>query len=164
MYTDYIKTTKEVRIIMATLKDIAKIAGVSHGTVSNVLNGKGNVSVEKIKLVEDAAKKLGYSINAQAKQLRKTSGFSPIVAVIVPNIIESKYSMFFSSIKKYFENINQTVLLFITDDMPYTEKSAVNTIATMRIGKVISVTCCPDAPEIYEPCLLYTSPSPRDCS
>ena len=43
---------------MPTMKDIAKEAGVSHGTVSNVLNKTGKVSIEKIKLVEAAAKKL----------------------------------------------------------------------------------------------------------
>ncbi|MFK4997263.1 LacI family DNA-binding transcriptional regulator [Bacillus sp. N9] len=32
-----------------TFKDIAREAGVSHGTVSNVLNGKGNVSVKGYK-------------------------------------------------------------------------------------------------------------------
>lgn len=50
---------------MPTMKDIAKEAGVSHGTVSNVLNKTGKVSIEKIKLVEAAAKKLGYVPNAQ---------------------------------------------------------------------------------------------------
>lgn len=32
---------------MATIIDVAKMAGVSQGTASNVLNGKGNVSSEK---------------------------------------------------------------------------------------------------------------------
>ncbi|MBZ4252004.1 LacI family DNA-binding transcriptional regulator, partial [Streptococcus pneumoniae] len=38
---------------MVTIKDIARVSGVSHGTVSNVLNKKGNVSAAKIKLVEE---------------------------------------------------------------------------------------------------------------
>ena len=37
---------------MVTIKDIAKEAGVAQGTVSNVLNGKGNVSSETIKRVQ----------------------------------------------------------------------------------------------------------------
>ena len=37
--------------MMVTILDIAKEAGVSHGTVSNVLNGKGNVSSKKMELV-----------------------------------------------------------------------------------------------------------------
>lgn len=55
---------------MPTIKDIAAKAGVSHGTVSNVLNKKGNVSAEKIQLVERIAKEMGYKMNVQAQQLR----------------------------------------------------------------------------------------------
>ena len=47
---------------MATIIDVAKLAGVSQGTASNVLNGKGNVSSEKIRAVEEAARRLGYTI------------------------------------------------------------------------------------------------------
>ena len=55
---------------MATIKDIAREAGVSHGTVSNVLNKTGKVSTEKIQMVEEVAKRLGYKVNVQARQLR----------------------------------------------------------------------------------------------
>ena len=56
---------------MVTIKDIAKLAGVAQGTVSNVLNGKGNVSSEKIRRVMDAAHQLGYVPNERAALLRK---------------------------------------------------------------------------------------------
>jgi multiple sugar transport system substrate-binding protein len=56
---------------MPTIKDIAQLAGVSQGTVSNVLNGKGIVSSSKIKLVQNAAAALGYTVNERAKILRK---------------------------------------------------------------------------------------------
>ena len=69
---------------MATILDVAKLAGVSQGTVSNVLNGKGNVSSEKIRIVEEAARKLGYTINEQARILRKGSG--KIIGVILPTV------------------------------------------------------------------------------
>ena len=52
---------------MVTILDIAKEAGVSHGTVSNVLNGKGNVSSKKMELVLKAAEELGYNLNNNAK-------------------------------------------------------------------------------------------------
>ena len=59
---------------MATILDVARLAGVSQGTVSNVLNGKGNVSSEKIRVVEEAAQQLGYTING--KSCRSYSSYS----------------------------------------------------------------------------------------
>ena len=70
---------------MITVKDIAKLSNVSQGTVSNVLNNRGNVSAEKIQRVMAAAKQLGYVANAQAKQLRKDAPLSSHVAVILPD-------------------------------------------------------------------------------
>ena len=75
---------------MATMNDIAKAAGVSRGTVSNVLNGRGCVSYEKIRMVEDAAARLGYSLDKRASTLRK--GVSGSIALIIPDISEKKYS------------------------------------------------------------------------
>ena len=74
---------------MPTIKDIAKLAGVSHGTVSNVLNGRGNVSVEKIEAVQRAAKEVGYQLNAQAQSLRASK--SQGVALLLPDINAEQY-------------------------------------------------------------------------
>lgn len=46
---------------MATIKDVAMDAGVSVGTVSNVING-GNVSEERRQRVEQSIQKLGYQV------------------------------------------------------------------------------------------------------
>lgn len=142
---------------MATIKDIAQLANVSHGTVSNVLNGRGNVSVEKIKAVEAAAKQLGYSLNAQAMQLRKPSVLSDNVAVILPNLSEKKYADIFSAIEAYLEPRGYQILLFLTGDMPYKELKAIKAAAGMRVCGVISVSCCPSDASMYD--LLYQTGS-----
>ena len=67
---------------MATIKDIAKAAGVAQGTVSNVLNGRGNVSSEKIRHVLTVSEKLGYIPNERAKLLRK--GHTNVLGVLLP--------------------------------------------------------------------------------
>lgn len=101
---------------MATILDVAKLAGVSQGTVSNVLNGKGNVSSEKIKLVEDAARALGYTINEKAKMLRK--GYSNSLAVILPNIQFKQYRDFYTSLKVYAEKNGYSTELMLSNDNP----------------------------------------------
>lgn len=99
---------------MTTIKDIAKAAGVAQGTVSNVLNGKGNVSSEKIRQVMDAASALGYVPNERAKLLRK--GRSNTLAVILPNIRSKQYIDFYLSFKAYAENHGYSVSQYLTSD------------------------------------------------
>lgn len=109
---------------MPTIKDIAKYAGVSHGTVSNVLNHKGNVSAEKIKLVEQAAKELGYKFNSQASQLR--SGTSKNVCVIVPRIDKVKYSKVYAGIENELCQHDIKLELICTNGLHYVEKQVLN--------------------------------------
>lgn len=138
---------------MVTMKDIARLAGVSQGTVSNVLNGHGNVSVEKILLVQEVAEKLGYVSNAQAKQLRKDAPLTSNIAVILPNIEDDIYISFFNGTKRVLEEKGYTVLPFITNNSPYKEKQIVNYAAQLRVSGVITITCCMTQPNIYKPIL-----------
>lgn len=54
---------------MATITDVAKLAGVSHQTVSRVLNEEGTVRDSTQARVEDAIRQLGYRPSAAARAL-----------------------------------------------------------------------------------------------
>ena len=73
-----------------TMKDVAKEAGVSLGTVSKVINGIP-VGDEYRKKVEQAIKTLDYHINAYAKGLKNNRTYT--VAVILPNLLNPFFSM-----------------------------------------------------------------------
>lgn len=123
---------------MATIKDIAALAGVSHGTVSNVLNGRGNVSVEKITLVENAAKQLGYTINAQARQLRK--GSSKRVGVVVPQFELKKYRDLFLGIEQELREHEYEVDLYYSNDLNYYEEKVLQKIEMTNPMAIVMVS------------------------
>ena len=75
---------------MVTIKDVARDAGVSVGTVSNVLNG-GRVSEARRKLVEASIEKLGYQVNTLAKGMRMQK--TDYVVVILPNLINPYFAL-----------------------------------------------------------------------
>lgn len=52
-----------------TVLDVARLAGVSPGTVSKALNGRGSISPETVRRVQEAAERLGYQPNALARGL-----------------------------------------------------------------------------------------------
>lgn len=64
-----------------SIKDVARHAGVSVGTVSNALNRPHLVSPETRRLVESAIASLGYIRSESARQLR--AGHSRVMALLV---------------------------------------------------------------------------------
>lgn len=54
-----------------TIKDVAQLSGVAPSTVSKVMNGSGEISMDTISRVEKAVKKLNYRPNSIARSLRK---------------------------------------------------------------------------------------------
>ncbi len=52
-----------------TIRDVARVAGVSHGTVSRVLNGGHWVSPEAREAVDEAIRTTGYTTNHAARSL-----------------------------------------------------------------------------------------------
>ena len=82
---------------MASIKDVAKKAGVGVGTVSRAMNGTGYVSAETKKKIEEAIDELKYKPNELARNLfRSRTG---IIGVVIPNIEHP----FFSRLIKHIE-------------------------------------------------------------
>lgn len=69
---------------MSTIADVAKLAGVSTGTVSRVMNGAKNVNPETRSKVEQAIANLGYQPNSQARSLR--SKRTDTIALAIPEL------------------------------------------------------------------------------
>lgn len=70
---------------MVTLKEIAKLSGVSAACVSNVLNGKGSrYSAETNFRILDISQKLNYRSNMVAKSMVTKS--SRVLGLIIPDI------------------------------------------------------------------------------
>jgi len=73
-----------------TMKDIARIAGVTQATVSYVINGSEDISEAVKKKVLDTAEKLGYIPNLVARNLKKRK--TNTIGIIVPDVMNSYYS------------------------------------------------------------------------
>lgn len=153
---------------MATMKDIAREAGVSHGTVSNVLNKTGKVSIEKIRLVEEAAKRLGYVPNTQAQMLRQ--GAPTSVAIIIPSLREEAYLDLYTAIQSSISQYDYDTTIHTTDDISSKEESVLEKLHISSIAAVITVSCLSsECCERYQdfPCpVVYVDRKPttlRDC-
>ena len=77
---------------MATLSEVAQIAGVTTATVSNVLRNPDKVKPSTAKRVKAAIAATGYRPNLMARAL--SEGKSSMVAIVLPNIINPYYPEF----------------------------------------------------------------------
>ena len=75
---------------MATMKDVAKAAGVSLGSVSHYLNDRVPVSPAKAERIQCAIDALGYRVDQGARSLRR--GQTQTVGLIVPDISNPFYA------------------------------------------------------------------------
>ena len=126
---------------MATLKDVANLAGVSIATVSNYLNNTKPVSKEISKKIQDAVNELHYSINQNAKNLKSKTNTD--IGVILPSLNDSYYVQLFQGIKSYFQNTNYYLNLDFSENIPESEKNIVHNLLKKQVCGLILVSCQP---------------------
>ncbi|MCP5515303.1 MAG: LacI family DNA-binding transcriptional regulator [Spirochaetales bacterium] len=86
-----------------TIKDIARIAGVSHSTVSRGLNGKPGVSDELRDKIKQIASDLGFEFNANARSL-STAKTGTIGIIYDEENYESTLHIYSMGLLRYMRN------------------------------------------------------------
>lgn len=120
---------------MATIHDVAKLAGISRTTVSRVLNCHPYVTEEKKRKILNAMKQLNYVPNSSAQRLRKTK--TDTIAVFVPRITNP----FFSHLVEVMENeaakFGYKLILCQTHYNKEQEKKFLELLKTKQVDGVI---------------------------
>lgn len=130
-----------------TIKDVAKRAGVSHGTVSNVLKGVTSVSLENVRKVEKAIKELGYRPDISARNLKMEG--SRQIGVVFPNITDIFYSRLYTQLYRYFQGEGYEPLLCLTNGIPDIEQRVISMLEGAKAAGIILSTCCPSDKKIF---------------
>ncbi len=119
---------------MATIKDVAKEAGLTVTTVSRVLNNRGYISENARQKVDEAMKKLNYQPNEMARSLRKKSN---LIGVIVPHIRHPYFAEMISNLEHEAYKEGYRILLCNTQDKEEREREYVDICKSNRVAGII---------------------------
>ncbi|SHH53592.1 transcriptional regulator, LacI family [Anaerosphaera aminiphila DSM 21120] len=120
-----------------SIKELAKLAGVSTATVSRILNEKGGYSSETEEKVLRIVKETGFSINVAAKALR--TNISKSIGVVVPDITNEFFSRIVRQISLYFLAYNYSVFVCDSNESLEIEKKYISELQSRNIDGIIYV-------------------------
>ncbi|GGG16721.1 LacI family DNA-binding transcriptional regulator [Paenibacillus abyssi] len=118
-----------------TMKDVAKLAGVTQPTVSNVVNGSESVSAEVRERVLKAIEELGYVPNALAKGLKQQR--TNTVGLIIPDIESGFYGEIAKGVEKTLRASGYITFLCNTFYNPDLEKVYLNALIQQNVAGII---------------------------
>ena len=123
----------------ATIKEIARLLGISASTVSRALHDHASIGITTKMRVKQLAKELNYEPNQTAIFFQK--GRSYTIGVILPELSEAFFSAAISGIEDTANKRNYTVLLAQSHDSEENEKKLVAKMRNQRVdGLLISIT------------------------
>ncbi len=118
-----------------TIKDIAKILGISVSTVSRALKDHPDISAETKQEVQALAKKLNYTPNVIALSLRNKKTF--LIGVIIPEIIHHFFSCVISGVEQVANRNGYNVVIFQSNEQYEREVSICQSVLNSRIDGVL---------------------------
>ena len=121
-----------------TIRDVARVAGVSIATVSRVINGTGPVAADRAEAVRAAMAEIGFRPNAIGRQLKTSS--SRTIGILVPSLFNPVFADSVQGCQEAAGAAGYATLLAATDYDPGRERSAVEALLANRVeGLVLTV-------------------------
>lgn len=120
---------------MATIRDVAKMAGVSISTVSLAFNGSGPVSEETYRKVWDAAKSVGYVPNPVAQSLK--SGRTRLIGMVVGDVGNPFFGRLLKEVERLALEKNHLVIVSDSWTDPARERAILDALAGQRVAGII---------------------------
>jgi LacI family transcriptional regulator len=132
---------------LPTIKDVAREAGVSVGTVSRVLNSHKTVSPEIKSRVENAIAALNYAPNSFAQGMR--SGAKRSVGIILRDITVPALATFVKSAQNVFQEAGYTLVVGASEDRPKREVELLESLSR-RLDGLIMTSACEENPHLTD--------------
>ncbi|BCJ39841.1 LacI family transcriptional regulator [Actinoplanes ianthinogenes] len=123
-----------------TIKDVARLAGVSPSSVCRALTDPARVRADTRERVESAAEQLGYRPNRAARSL--ITGRTANLGVVLPDLANPFFPTVVKAIQKQARRFDYAVFLSDTDEDPAVEVPAIRALAMQVDGFLL---CSPRA-------------------
>lgn len=124
---------------MATIKDIAKRAGVSTATVSRVLNNSSVVSETARKAVSEAMREMQYYPNTIARSLKKETTMS--IGVVIQDLSNTYLASFCNSLEGYVSQEGYLPLIASTNNNPELEEKYLRHMMQRHVDAMVIQNC-----------------------
>ena len=133
---------------VATLKDVAKLAGVSPSTVSRTLSNRIFVEEETRGRVMKAVEALHYHPSITARALRE--GKSYTLALLMPDINNFFYPEVMKNIEKYASEYGYTILLCNNNESIEKEKKAALLVSGRGVDGILCLSVSDDVAHLAQ--------------
>ena len=127
-----------------TIRDVARVARVSVGTVSATMNGTARVSEKLARRVRLAVSRVGYSPDGVAQSLRL--GRTRTIGLVVSDVCNPFFASLARSVEAAVEHAGYSLILCNTDEDPERELRLLSVLRMQRVAGVIFSPSGVDAP------------------
>lgn len=126
---------------MATLKDVARDAGVSIATVSCCLSGAKNVKPETRARIMDSIEKLKYIPNASARSLKTAD--TKKIGIVLTDIDNHYHADIFKGISAYLQNRKYNINVAFSNNSPDIERRKIDEFVSDNVSGLLLITSQP---------------------